>query len=82
MRGSKPNNSTVPKNWNELDRLERKRRSSAARSATRCSKVDYRIIEKLENLGWGSEIQQIPHDNDLGGHRLVKQPTRLTERSL
>jgi hypothetical protein len=40
------------------------------------------VIEKLEGLGWGFEIQKLPIDDDLGGHKLVKQPTRLTERSL
>lgn len=40
-----------------------------------------RIIKKLTELGWGSEIEQIPYRDDLSHHRLVKQPTRLTPRS-
>lgn len=40
-----------------------------------------RIIEKLTELGWGPEIEQIPYRDDLSHHRLVKQPTRLTHRS-
>lgn len=40
-----------------------------------------RIIEKLTELGWGPEIEQIPYRDDLSHHRLVKQPTRLTPRS-
>ena len=40
-----------------------------------------RIIEKLTELGWGSEIERIPYRDDLSHHRLVKQPTRLTPRS-
>lgn len=38
------------------------------------------IIEELTKLGWGPEIEQIPPYDDLGNHRLVKQPTRLTSR--
>ncbi|KAH7924491.1 hypothetical protein BV22DRAFT_1035091 [Leucogyrophana mollusca] len=38
------------------------------------------IIEKLTTLGWGYEIEQIPYRDDLSHHKLVKQPTRLTER--
>ncbi|KAI6163681.1 hypothetical protein EDD17DRAFT_429687 [Pisolithus thermaeus] len=38
------------------------------------------IIDELTKLGWGPEIEQIPSDDDLGSHRLVKQPTRLTPR--
>ncbi|KAG8219345.1 hypothetical protein J3R82DRAFT_228 [Butyriboletus roseoflavus] len=38
------------------------------------------IIEKLTELGWGFEIEQIPYRDDLSHHRLVKQPTRLTSR--
>ncbi|KAI5995363.1 hypothetical protein EDC04DRAFT_2802323 [Pisolithus marmoratus] len=38
------------------------------------------IIEELAKLGWGPEIEQIPPFDDLGSHRLVKQPTRLTPR--
>jgi hypothetical protein len=50
-------------------------------SAARDTYIIYRIIERLEALGWKSEIEQIPMIDDLGNHRLVKQPTRLTERS-
>jgi hypothetical protein len=39
------------------------------------------IVEKLTELGWGPEIEQIPYRDDLSHHRLVKQPTRLTTRS-
>ncbi|KIL00812.1 hypothetical protein PAXRUDRAFT_821269 [Paxillus rubicundulus Ve08.2h10] len=38
------------------------------------------IVEKLTELGWGPEIEQIPYRDDLSHHRLVKQPTRLTTR--
>lgn len=38
------------------------------------------IIEELTKLGWGPEIEQIYPSDDLGSHRLVKQPTRLTPR--
>ncbi|KAF9225272.1 hypothetical protein BS17DRAFT_872387 [Gyrodon lividus] len=38
------------------------------------------IVEKLADLGWGPEIEQIPYRDDLSHHRLVKQPTRLTPR--
>ncbi|KAH7886299.1 hypothetical protein F5I97DRAFT_2027864 [Phlebopus sp. FC_14] len=38
------------------------------------------IVEKLTELGWGPEIEQIPHRDDLSNHRLVKQPNRLTPR--
>ncbi|KAF8131584.1 hypothetical protein EV363DRAFT_1431558 [Boletus edulis] len=38
------------------------------------------IIEKLTELGWGPEIEQIPDRDDLSHHKLVKQPTRLTPR--
>ncbi|OJA11870.1 hypothetical protein AZE42_03262 [Rhizopogon vesiculosus] len=38
------------------------------------------IIEKLTELGWGDEIQQITYSDDLSHHRLVRQPTRLTGR--
>ncbi|KAF9235124.1 hypothetical protein BU15DRAFT_65102 [Melanogaster broomeanus] len=38
------------------------------------------IIEKLTELGWGPEIEQIPYRDDLSHQRLVKQPTRLTPR--
>lgn len=45
------------------------------------AKWPHSIIEKLTELGWGSEIEQIPYRDDLSHHRLVKQPTRLTPRS-
>jgi hypothetical protein len=38
------------------------------------------IIEKLTELGWGPEIEQIQDRDDLSHHRLVKQPIRLTPR--
>ncbi|KIJ66489.1 hypothetical protein HYDPIDRAFT_129407 [Hydnomerulius pinastri MD-312] len=38
------------------------------------------IVEKLTELGWGPEIEQIPYRDDLSHHKLVKQPTRLTPR--
>ncbi|KAI6136164.1 hypothetical protein F5141DRAFT_1059395 [Pisolithus sp. B1] len=38
------------------------------------------IIDELTKLGWGPEIEQILPSDDLGSHRLVKQPTRLTPR--
>jgi hypothetical protein len=51
----------------QLDDLRRERKES--------------IIERLTELGWGTEIEQIPYRDDLSHHRLVKQPTRLTPRS-
>lgn len=39
------------------------------------------IIEKLEELGWGSEIRAITYPDNFGSHRLVNQPHKLTERS-
>jgi hypothetical protein len=39
------------------------------------------IIDKLTALGWGEEIEKIPHIDDIGNHRLVKQAQKLTERS-
>ncbi|KAI9569475.1 hypothetical protein HD554DRAFT_2020544 [Boletus coccyginus] len=50
----------------QLDDLRRERKTA--------------IIKKLTELGWGSEIEQIPYRDDLSHHRLVKQPTRLTPR--
>ena len=38
-------------------------------------------MEKLTDLGWGYEIEQLCWHNDLGRHALVKQPTRLSDRS-
>ncbi|KAG0703640.1 hypothetical protein DFH29DRAFT_915440 [Suillus ampliporus] len=38
------------------------------------------IIERLTEIGWGDEIEHIPYTDDLSHHKLVKQPTRLTDR--
>lgn len=38
------------------------------------------IIERLTEIGWGAEIEHIPYTDDLSHHKLVKQPTRLTDR--
>ncbi|KAG1742751.1 uncharacterized protein EDB91DRAFT_296179 [Suillus paluster] len=38
------------------------------------------IIGRLTEIGWGDEIEHIPYTDDLSHHRLVKQPTRLTDR--
>ncbi|KIM88893.1 hypothetical protein PILCRDRAFT_813893 [Piloderma croceum F 1598] len=61
--------------WFKTQQLDRVQELEQARQDRKKA-----VIEKLEDLGWGSEIQKMPKDVDLGGHRLVKQPTRLTER--
>jgi hypothetical protein len=38
-------------------------------------------MTKLTELGWGEEIVMLLEEDSLENHRLVKQPTLLTERS-
>ena len=41
----------------------------------------YRIIQKLEKLGWGEDVRGI-QSPDFAKHKLVDRPQRLTEKSL
>ncbi|KZP15635.1 hypothetical protein FIBSPDRAFT_1047991 [Athelia psychrophila] len=65
--------------WSELQRILRLQELQDVRNDRKAS-----IIEKLSELGWGPEIEQIPKgaldDDPLAQHKLVKQPTALTNR--
>ncbi|KAF7307224.1 F-box domain-containing protein [Mycena indigotica] len=39
------------------------------------------VVVRLTALGWGDEIASLPLSDDLRGHRLVKSPNPLTERT-
>ncbi|KAF7976685.1 hypothetical protein HWV62_5826 [Athelia sp. TMB] len=59
-------------------RIERSQELQKARDSRRAA-----ITKKLVELGWGSELENIPEQplkDTLIHHRLVKQPTRLTAR--
>jgi hypothetical protein len=56
-------------------------RASCTRTLAALPNMRFSIIEKLTELGWGDEIDMLLDEDDLGGHKLVRQPTLLTERS-
>ncbi|KAF7973607.1 hypothetical protein HWV62_14774 [Athelia sp. TMB] len=64
--------------WSRLQRWDRSEELQRARDDRRVA-----IIEKLEELGWGPEIDLIPEypwDDTFYNHKHVKQATRLTPR--
>lgn len=51
-------------------------------SSSLCTFFEYRIIQKLEKLGWGEDVYGIQLPDSLAKHKLVDRPQRLTEKSL